>query len=79
MLFRSPKTKRVVSMLKALGIAESCLLAVKGHSPLLYKSSRNIPKVRVLNAGNLNALAVIGHGRLVLTREVVENLAEVVK
>ncbi|MHC5053389.1 MAG: 50S ribosomal protein L4 [Planctomycetota bacterium] len=77
--FDAPKTKRVASMLKALGIGESCLLAVTGHSPLLHKSSRNIPRLRVLPAGDLNALEVIGHRRLVLTREVVENLAEVVK
>jgi large subunit ribosomal protein L4 len=77
--FDEPKTKRVVSMLKALGIDESCLLTVNGHSPILHKSLRNIPQVRVLTARNLNALAVIGHGRLVLTREVVESLAEVVK
>jgi len=77
--FDAPKTKRVASMLKALGIDESCLLAVKDHSPLLHKSLRNIPKVDVVTAGDMNALAVIGHGRLVLTREVVENLAEVVK
>lgn len=77
--FDAPKTKRVVLMLKALGIGESCLLAVKGHAPILYKSSRNIPKLRVLAARDLNALEVLGHGRLVLTREVVENLAEVVR
>ena len=77
--FDAPKTKRVASMLKALGIGGSCLLAVKGHSPLLHKSSRNIPRLRVLPAGDLNALEVIGHKRLVLTREVVEGLAEVVK
>jgi len=77
--FDAPKTKRVASMLKALGIDGSCLLAVKDHAPLLHKSLRNIPKVDVTTAGDMNALTVIGHGRLVLTREVVENLAEVVK
>ncbi len=77
--FDAPKTKRVASMLKVLGIGESCLLAVRGHSPLLHKSSRNIPKLRILVAGDLNAFEVLGHGRLVLTREVVENLAEVVR
>jgi large subunit ribosomal protein L4 len=77
--FDAPKTSRVVSMLKALGISGSCLITVKGHSPILYKSSRNIRKTSVMNAVNLNAYAVIGHGRLVLTRDVVESLAEVIK
>ena len=77
--FDAPKTKRVASMLKALGIGESCLLAVGGHSPILHRSARNIPRLRVLPATDLNALLVLGYGRLVLTREVVERLAEVVR
>ena len=79
LVFDAPKTKRVASMLKALKIDGTCLLAIKGHSAMLHKSSRNVPKLRVLVAGDLNALDVVNHRRLVLTREVIENLAEVVR
>lgn len=77
--FDAPKTKRVASMLKALGIDETCLLAVKDHAPVLHRSARNIPRLRLLPAKDLNALDVLAHRRLVLTREVVENLAEVIR
>ncbi len=76
MTFDTPKTKRIVSMLKALGIDESCLMAVKQHDPLFHKSSRNVPRLQVCEARQLNALEVLSHRRLVLTREVVENLGE---
>ncbi len=80
MMFEAPKTRRVASMLKAIGADDgSCLLAVREHDPLLYRSSRNLARLRVLVAKDLNAFEVIVHGRLVLTREVVENLAEVVR
>jgi large subunit ribosomal protein L4 len=72
--FDEPKTKRVVAMLEALGIRGSCLIAVGGHDPVFHKSSRNIPRLRVVPARNLNALEILVHDRLVLTREVVEAL-----
>ncbi len=71
-----PKTRRVASRLRALGIDGSCLVAVKDHDPLLYNSTRNIPRLRVLEARNLNAVEILERSRLVLTREVVENLGE---
>jgi large subunit ribosomal protein L4 len=74
-----PRTRRVAGMLKALGIDGSCLLAVSGPDGVLWKSSRNLPHVRVMPARELNALDVLKHGRLLLTRDVVERLPEMVK
>jgi large subunit ribosomal protein L4 len=80
MKFDAPKTKRVASMLKAIGMGEgSCLIAVREHDPLLCKSSRNIDHLRVMPMKDLNAFEILVHGRLVLTRDAVENLAEVAR
>ena len=72
-----PKTKRVAAMLLRLGVGGSCLIAVRGHDPLFHKSSRNVPRLRVIPARNLNALEVLEHERLLLTREVVEDLGAI--
>jgi large subunit ribosomal protein L4 len=78
--FDAPRTKRVASMLKALKLdAGSCLLTTVRADGALWRSSRNIPRVRVMPARELNALDVLQVRRLVVTREVIENLAEVVK
>ena len=79
----APKTKRVVGMLKALGVDTSdrgsCLLLTRQADSNLWKSSRNVPRLQTMPMQNLNALEVLSHSRLVLTREVVESLAEVVR
>jgi large subunit ribosomal protein L4 len=72
--FDEPKTKRVAAMLLCLGIRGSCVIAVAGHDPVFHKSSRNIPRLRVVPVKDLNALEILEHDRLVLTREVVEAL-----
>jgi large subunit ribosomal protein L4 len=80
MEFDAPRTKRVASMLSALGVDKnSCLVATAKEDGMLYKSSRNIPRVRVMPARELNALDVLRSRRLVFTREVIESLAEVIK
>lgn len=75
----APKTRRVAAMLKALGVEGSCLIATAQADTTLWKSSRNVPRVDVLPARDLNAYEVVRHRELVVTREVVEKLAEVVR
>ncbi len=75
--FDAPKTRRVVSLLKALNVTGSCLIATAGHEPLLWKSARNVPHLSVLPARELNAYEVLRHRRLVVTREVMENLTRI--
>src|SRR4029077_1259823 len=52
----APKTKDVVGVLRALGLSESsCLLAIEGYDLNVWKSARNIPKLSVSPASDLNA------------------------
>ena len=75
--FETPKTRRVAEMLKALHVDGSCLIATREADTVLWKSSRNVPRLHVLPVRNLNALEVLSHGRLVFTREaLVEGLPE---
>ena len=77
--FESPKTARMAAMLKNLGISARCLLAVKGHKPVLFKSLRNIPRTGMSAVSGLNAYEVLRGGELLFTREALEALPEVVR
>lgn len=77
--FDVPKTKRVASMMKALGLTGRCLIAVSKKDEHLLKSSRNIPSLDVKVARDLNALDVLACRQLVLARDVVESLPEILR
>lgn len=77
--YEQPKTKRFAAALQKLGLAgSSCLVAARQPGAALVKSVRNIENVRLLPARNLNAYEILKH-KNVLTREVLENIGEVVQ
>ena len=70
-----PKTKVISGMLKALGVADrTCLLTVAEHDGNIWKSSRNIPNLRVSPVGNLNAYSLLHQRQLVVTKSALERL-----
>jgi large subunit ribosomal protein L4 len=77
--FDAPKTKRIARLLENLGIKSKVLLAVKGHQPELYKSVRNVPRTVMSAIRDLNAYEVLRGGELLITKEALEALPEVVK
>jgi len=75
-----PKTKEVFSMLKALGIAqEKIVFLVKDNDKIIYKSSRNIPKLSIENVTNANTYEIMNSGVVLFTKSAVEKITEVLK
>ena len=73
--FSEPKTRDMVNILTHLGCqGESLLIATAGYAPNVYKSARNIQKVVVSPAAELNALSVLTARRLVITTEALDQL-----
>ncbi len=70
-----PSTKQAFSLLKAAGAEKSALLVMLDHDPVVLKSFRNIPKVDVRRLADLNAFDVLRRRFLLVTPEVLENLA----
>ena len=63
------KTKRVVEMLKGLGIADAgVLIVIEAADPLLEASARNLEGVNVLRVAGLNVYDVLLHPRLLVTK-----------
>jgi large subunit ribosomal protein L4 len=75
--FDEPKTARMVSVLKALGLGGmTTLVATASNDGIVYKSGRNIAGVSVQPVRELNALTVLKPKRVLVTREALDRIKE---
>ncbi|NLN17529.1 MAG: 50S ribosomal protein L4 [Firmicutes bacterium] len=72
-----PKTKTMYGILQNLNASGSTLLVTAGPDDNVRLSARNIAKVKVLPANELNALEVLSYRRLLLTQDAVAKVEEV--
>ena len=76
--FEQPKTKQVVELLKNFGLEERKALLITGEAnENVEKSSRNIPGVKALAANGLNVFDLLHHDKLLITRDAVARIEEV--
>jgi len=67
------KTRRVVAMLDAIGVAgHSTLVVTAGQERELEIAARNLPKVSVLRVEGLNVYDVLRHQRVVIAKDALE-------
>jgi large subunit ribosomal protein L4 len=75
--FGEPKTREMAAILKALNLhGTSTLVATAALDQGVYKSARNIDKVTVLPAADLNALAILQPRKLLVTRAALDAIKE---
>jgi len=72
-----PKTKEMVQVLKNLDIDNKALVVTAGADQNVYKSARNIPGVKSLPANSLNVYDLLAFGTLVITKDAVNTVEEV--
>ncbi|MCR4291205.1 MAG: 50S ribosomal protein L4 [Candidatus Scalindua sp.] len=72
--FDLPSTKRMASILKCLEVRESCLIVMQEFDETIWKSSRNIYNVKFRVASDLNAYDVVKYKKLLIVKDVLENL-----
>jgi len=78
--FSEPRTREMASILATLGCGgESMLISTAQYSPNVYKSARNIHRVSVSPASELNALSVLSARRLLMTPEALDVLKELAR
>ena len=66
------KTKRLVEILRELGLdASGVLIVTDGEDLHLERSARNVPRVKVLRVAGLNVFDVLRYPRLLLTKAAV--------
>lgn len=75
--FAAPKTAEMAGVIKALQlVGQRVLVTTDSHDVNVYKSARNIDRVAVSPAGDLNAYTVLSAGRLLITRSALDALRE---
>lgn len=75
--FSSPKTKDMAAILKALNLAgTSTLVTTAALDANVYKSARNIDRVTVLPAADLNALAVLTPQKMLVTKAALDAIKQ---
>jgi len=75
--FDSIKTKNYINLVNALSLTgEKTLLVLPVQDNNIYLSSRNIQKVKVITADQLNTYDVLNCGKLLLTANTVKSLEE---
>lgn len=75
--FEAPKTKELISILKNLNTTGKTLLVTSSVNQNVVLSGRNIPKVKVATAADLNTYDLLNTDRLLLVEDsvnVLENL-----
>ena len=70
-------TKAMKAMLDALKIEGKALIVTPEKNELIYRSERNIAGVTVSMVGTLNVYEVLNHGALVISKEAVSKIEEV--
>ncbi len=72
-----PKTKEMAEVLRKLAVDNKALIVTAGSDQNVYKSARNIPGVKSLPAGSLNVYDLLSFGTLVITKDAVSTVEEV--
>jgi len=75
-----PKTKEILNILDKLPCkAKNCLIALSEPNEKLFLASRNIPKVKVVEARNLNCIDLLSFKYLVIQKEAIKKIEETFK
>jgi large subunit ribosomal protein L4 len=75
--FAAPKTRDMAAIIKALGCdGQTLLVTTESYNVNVYKSARNIERVSVAAANDLNALAVLHARTLLVTKAALDGLKE---
>lgn len=72
-----PKTKEMVAILRNLNANRKALIVGASHDDNVALSARNIPGVKYVSAEGINVLDVLGHDKLIITRDAVQKVEEV--
>lgn len=75
--FDAPKTKEFTKVLKDLSIEKKALFVTADLDEAVALSARNIPGISVVTANGINVLDLVGHDQLVITKDAVQKIEEV--
>ena len=74
--FAAPKTSEMASMLGALGVDRTCLVALQPSNRTAALSARNIANVDTIRVDQLNVFDLLNHRYLVIGRDALESFLD---
>ena len=75
--FDAPKTKQVVKMLSDFGIDSKTLIVTADKAENVERSSNNIPGVKAINSTGLNVYDILNHDKMLITKDAISRIEEV--
>lgn len=75
--FSAPKTKDMANVLNNLNVDRKALIVAESNNDVIVLSSRNIPSVKFVSAEGINVLDILSHDKLIITKEAVAKVEEV--
>jgi len=70
------KTKEAFGMMSKINSGKSTLIIIGENQDIVVRAVRNLPKVMVLPASQINAYEVLKHHSLLITKEAISKLGE---
>lgn len=77
LVLERPRTKEIASMLDRLNARKALIVSNEKIDGNIALSARNIPGVKYVQADGLNVLDVLQYDKLIITKEAVEKVEEV--
>ncbi|GAE26037.1 LSU ribosomal protein L4p [Halalkalibacter wakoensis JCM 9140] len=75
--FDAPKTKEMAAVLSSLSADRKALVVTADYNEAVALSARNLPGVTFVTADGVSVLDVLKHDKLVITKDAVEKVEEV--
>ena len=69
--FEEPKTRKMVEVLSALGVASSALIVTPEPEENVIKSARNLTRIKTMPVNILNVLDILSHRMILITEAAV--------
>lgn len=74
----TPKTKEIIAIAKALNVeGKKLLIVLPEENKNIYKSARNLQKVEVMGAANINAYKILNADVLVMAEKALDKVDEI--
>ncbi|MEF3303365.1 50S ribosomal protein L4 [Paenibacillus sp. GYB003] len=73
----APKTKEFAAILNNLKVERKALVVTGSYDDNVALSTRNIPGVKFVSAEGINVLDVLAHDKLIMTKDAVQKVEEV--
>lgn len=75
--FEAPKTKEMVSFLKAVGAAKKALIVTSEKEENVVKSAANLPGIETTYVGRMNVYEILNHTSFIITQDAARKIEEV--